>query len=110
MRFLNWPSRSKGEAVHIILVLISIVLSLALGEGMARFGVRRVGDPLQRSLLVLEPDLNLGWRQQGRLNTFFAGTEFYTDGQGFRISTPNADESFREESRILILGPSSTVG
>lgn len=91
-----------------IVLCISSVVWILLFEVAAHQWIERVGDPLDRSMAVLQMDADVGWRQKANFRGTFLDTPLETNEIGLR-NTPLS--LLRDATkRILVLGPSSTFG
>ena len=96
------------KALTAALLLAAAAAALLLLELGARTWVVRAGDPLDRSLFVLQSDRFLGWRQRPGLDVRFMGAPVKTDRLGLRIEPGRLAGGGRP--LVLVLGPSSAFG
>lgn len=91
----------------IIFFSLSLILQLALIEGLATLYKNIWGDGLDLAKDLLVVDQELGWRQKPGLYREFYETTVTTDKRGLRNSSEINSSS---GLKVLVLGPSSTFG
>ena len=95
-------------AIRMGVVVIFTLLWIVPLEALARGWVDRFGDPLDRSMVLLRLDRQLGWRQKADFSGTFMSVPVRTNELGLR--SPPMEVARQAADRIVILGPSSTFG
>lgn len=91
-----------------LLLVAAAAFWVGLLEGSARLWIRWRGDALDRTMAFLRADARLGWAQREDWSGVFLGQRLVTNEAGLR--SPPLGTAVAAARRILVLGPSSTMG
>lgn len=97
------------KIILLSLATAAVLGLLAMAETAARAWARSRGDQLDRTVLILQPDRLLGWRQRPGLDEEFMGARVRTNSLGLRaLELP--PPGVKGRLNVLVLGPSSAFG
>ncbi len=84
--------------IHFLIIIISLFAWIIIIEFVANYGIKKWGDPLDKSKQVLMADQMIGWRQKTNFNGKFLNIPLKTNELGLRN---NSLSDIKKTSKIL---------